>query len=235
MPKGEIVEALTEEPGENGLIFYWLGDTPETAPDGDQTLILLIADPETDEVDAFRTSVNMLASEEPLADVSLYIYRDDQADRLEEEKYNVFFFDTPEGEMSLVKVVTNTMNGREMEMPMSLHLVLRAFPMTGAAVPAYCKADQVLILCDTENGKVNALNGAYSAVMNENVFESEYVQIEGLTDGNLTVTVKRDQPIWPEWTGPDTAETIDGRHFTLTDGRWYQEEPDAKYKAGNIK
>ena len=80
--------------------------------------------PETDEADAYRTSVKMLANRETPVDVSLYIVRDAKADRREEERYNVFFFDTPEGEMSLVKVITDT-PGAEMQVPRTLRIRLR--------------------------------------------------------------------------------------------------------------
>ena len=36
----------------------------------------------------------------------------------------------------------------------------------------------------------------------------------------MEVIVKKDQPIWPEWTGEDSAETIDGEQFLRVNGEW---------------
>ena len=36
------------------------------------------------------------------------------------------------------------------------------------------------------------------------------------------MTIKKDQPVWPEWTGEDTAEDIGGGHFQLVDGQWQE-------------
>ena len=163
----------------------------------------------------------MLASGEDPIDVSLYIYRDAKADRNEEELYDVFFFDTPEGEMSLVKAITNT-PGEEMQIPRSLQIKLRKFRVKDSADTAFCLYDQVLILCTEENGKASALGGFYTALFDESRFESRYVKITGLDSGNLVVIVKKRQPVWPEWTGEDTAEAIDGTCYKLVDGVWYE-------------
>ena len=86
---GDILVESAESSGEeDGWKKYWLGETPETAADPDQTLIYLLVNEETDEVDAFRTSVNMIANGDEPVDVSLYLYRDSQSDRVEEEKNN---------------------------------------------------------------------------------------------------------------------------------------------------
>ena len=98
LPDGMIVEDYITGGMLNGWKLFWIGDTPETATDPEQVLIGLLYDEETDEIDAFRTSLNMIAADEPSVDVSLYIYRDSRSDRLEIEKYNVMFFDTPEDE-----------------------------------------------------------------------------------------------------------------------------------------
>ena len=223
LPEMEYTDALIPDGNKNGWLVYWLGNTPETAADADETLVYLLVNSETDEMDAYRTSVNMLAAGEAPVDVSLYIYRDAKADRNEEELYDVFFFDTPEGEMSLVKVFTNT-PGAEMQMPRSLQIKLRKFKVKDSDETAFSLYDQLLILSSVENGNVSALGGFYTAKIDNDRFESRYVVIMGLIDGNLVVIVKKDQPIWGEWTGEDTAETIDGTCYKLIDGIWYEVE-----------
>ena len=223
LPDGKIVEGLTDGGEKDGWKIYWLGDTPESAADADQTLLYLLVNEETDEVDAFRTSVNMLNSGEEPVDVSVYIYRDARADALEEEKYNVFFFDTPEGEMSLVKLITKTMERGIMVMPRSLQIVLRAFPVKGSDMPAFSLSDCVLILTQLRGQTASALDGAYEAFYDTTTFESPYIIIEGISVGNPVITIKQDQPVWPEWTGSDSAETIDGTKYQLIDGVWSEE------------
>ena len=223
LPKGDIAEGLTDAGEKDGWKLYWLGETPETAADPDQTLLYLLVNDETDEVDAFRTTVNMLENEEEPVDVSLYIYRDAAADILEEEKYNVFYFDTPEGEMSLVKLVTNTMEKRLMIMPRSLQIVLRPFPVKGMDMPAFSMNDVALILTERRNNTASALDGFYKAYYDENTFDSPYTRVEGIQDGDLSVTIKKGQPIWPERTGSDSAEALDGTIYLLIDGVWYEE------------
>ena len=224
LPDGEIREGLTMEEEKDGWTMYWLGDTPETAANADQTLVYLLINEETDEVDAFRTSVNMLRSGEEPVDVSLYIFRDADADMTEEEKYNMIFFDTPEGEMSLVKLFTNTADGREMIMPRGLQIILRKFPVKGIDMPVYSFSDCLLVLTDRHDGKISALDDWYKASYDNDTFNSPYTLIKGISGGDLAVTIKKDQPVWPEWTGEDTAETIDGTKFVLIDGVWYGED-----------
>ena len=177
----------------------------------------------TDEADAYRTSVNMLANGEAPIDVSLYIFRDAKADRTEEELYNVFFFDTPEGEMSLIKVITDT-PGEEMQVPRSLQIRLRTFHIKNSGEKAYCLYDQVLLLCTEEKGKASALNGFYKATFDSDSFISPYIKIYGLSSGNLVVIILKGQPVWAIWTGEDTAEGLDGTCYKLIDGVWYEVE-----------
>ena len=221
LPEMAYANALVPDGEKDGWQIFWLGNTPETAADADETLICLLVNSGTDEIDACRTSVNMLAAGKAPVDVSLYIYRDAKADRKEEELYNVFFYDTPEGEMSLLKVITNTI-GEEMQIPRSLQIRLRRFRVKDSAETAFCLNDQVMILCREENGKASALDGFYTATFTDDSFESKYILVIGLADGNLVVIVKKSQPVWGEWTGENTAETIDGTCYTLIDGIWYE-------------
>jgi hypothetical protein len=221
LPEMAYADALVPDGEKNGWLIYWLGNTPETAADVDETLVYLLVNSETDEIDAYRTSVNMLAAGDAPIDVSLFIYCDAKADRMEEKQYDVFFFDTPEGEMSLVKVFTET-PGVEMLIPRFLQIKLRKFRVKDSGETAFCLYDQVLILSREEDGKASALNGFYTATITDDTFESAYLKITGLSDGNVIVIVKKDQPVWPEWVDDDTAEAIDGTCYKLIDGIWYE-------------
>ena len=220
LPDGQIVESLIDGGDRDGWKLYWLGDTPETATDPDQVLVGLLVNPDTDEVDAFRTSVNMLNNGEDPVDVSLYLYRDSKADRMEIEKYNAMFFDTPEGEKSLVKVVTDVLMERELEMPKSLNIVLRAWEIEGADFPVYSLTDHFFALCDGTDGGVSMFDGFYTNTFDGDTFDSDYIHIEGIVDGDLNVTVKQGQNIWPEWTDEDAASDIAGNDYARLDGVW---------------
>lgn len=67
------------------------------------------------------------------------------------------------------------------------------------------------------------LDGYYTAVVDEDSFESDYIRLDGLRDGHLEVTLKKDQPIWPERTGEGTAEDLNGTDYVLVDEVWYIE------------
>ncbi|MGX8705862.1 MAG: hypothetical protein ACSW8J_04705, partial [bacterium] len=121
LPTGAIVESFAEDGEIDGWKRFWLGDTPETAASADQALVYLLCNPQTDEVDAFRTSRAMIAGGEADIDVSLYIFRDSKTDRMGEEKYDILFFDTPEGEKSLVNVLTDVPDDRKLEVPRRLN------------------------------------------------------------------------------------------------------------------
>ena len=230
LPEGEIVEDLIPDGEADGWKKYWIGDTPETAKDPDQTLVYLLVNEETDEVDAFRTSVNGIESGEEPVDVSLYLYRDSKADRRGEEKYNAMFFDTPAGERSLVKVVTNVLMHREMEMPKALNIVLRGQYLDGADLLAYAISGHYFAMNDGSDGTVSMFDDFYHATFDGDVFESDYIRIEGILDGELKVLIKQGQPIWPEWTGADTARDIAGNEYVRVNGEWYLKgsEPDAE-------
>ena len=229
LPTGRIVEGLTAGGENEGWEIYWLGATPETAEDPDQTLLFLLANPETDEIDAFRTSVNMIANGEDPVDVSLYLYRDSSSDRMGEEKYNCLFFDTPEGQKSIVKVVTDVLMGRKLELPRPLDIVLRAFNLDndGADLKGYAVSGMFFAMNDGTDGEVNMFDGAYEATLANDVFESPFIRIEGVSTGDPQVTLKEGQPVWPEWTGEDTAQDAAGKEFVLVDEVWYPkgEEP----------
>jgi hypothetical protein len=228
LPKGEIVEGLIPDGELNGWKLYWVGDSPETAEDDDQVLIFLLVNEETDEVDAYRTSIRMLKNGEKPVDVSVYFYRDSQSDRMGIEKYNMAFFDTEEGEESLVVLLTDVLEDRDMDLPMPLEIILRSFEIR-ADLPAYSLTGHFLAMMDGSDGFVSLFNGFYKATVDKNTFESDYVRIEGTKGGKPEVTIKSGQKIWPEWTGESTAEDIAGSPFEMVDGMWYPKEKVPKH------
>ena len=224
LPNGQIVEGFIPGEVRDGWQFYWIGATPETAADPDQPLICLLVNPETDEVDAFRTSLNLMETDTPAVDVSLSMYRDAKSDRQEIEKYNMFFFDTRSSEPSLVKVVTTVLENRSLEMPRPMRIILRAFRLAGADMPVYSISDDLFVMNDGTDGEVSLFDGFYTATFDGDTFDSDYTRVEGIEKGELNVTIKQDQPVWPEWTGENEAETQDGRRFVLEDGEWRLDE-----------
>ena len=175
----------------------------------------------------------MLENGEAPVDVSLFLYRDSKSDRMGEEKYNAMFFDTPGENDSLVKAVTSVLLDRTLETPLSLRIVLRGYYLDGADAPVYVLANHAFILCDGTDGEVDVLGG-YHATFDGDVFDSNYTRIEGISTGSLAVTIKEGQPVWPEWTGKDTAEDIGGKQFELVDEEWNeikQGDEDAGLKA----
>ena len=207
----------------DGWRRWWIGASPETAEDPDQTLIYLLTNAETDEVDAFRTTANGFANGEEPVDVSLYLYRDSNADRLEQEVYNAMFFDTPAGEKSLVKVVTDVLMGRDLETPLPMRIVLRGCYIAGADLPAYAISGHYFAMCDGTDGGVSLFGDGYVNAFDGDVFDSDYIRIKGIMDGDLNVTVKQGQLIWPEWTGEDSATDLQGDDYVRVGEDWYPE------------
>lgn len=223
LPTGPIIETLAPDGEAEGWKRYWLGDTPETAADDDQTLVCLLHDEATDEVDAFRTTCAMIAAGEDPVDVSLYLFRDSKSDRRGEEKYNALFFDTPEGEKSLVKVITYALEGRKLEVPRSLRIALRGHDL-GADWPVYSLTDHFFAMNDGTDGEVSMFDGFYQAAFDGDIFDSDYIRIEGILNNDLTVTVKQGQGIWPEWSGENAAGDIAGNAYQRVDGVWYNKD-----------
>ena len=150
----------------------------------------------------------------------MLIYRDAKSDPRGEAKYNALFFDTPNGEKVLFKVITDVLEDRELEIPRSMKIVLRGFEVKGADYPAYSLTGHFFAMNDGTDGKVDMLGGEYQATFDGDTFESDYIRIEGILDNNLNITVKKDQNIWPEQTGRTTAEDIQGDRFESVDGVW---------------
>jgi hypothetical protein len=164
----------------------------------------------------------MLEKGEDPIDVSLYLFRDQEADRAGIEKYNIMCFDTPEGEKSLVKVITDILDETvTISVPKPLKVALRARRMEGADLAVYSLSDHYFAMCDGTDGTVQTCNGDYEAVVGENFFEDAFIRVDNLRNGTMRVTFKTDQAIWPEWTGEDSAKDIGGKQFVLIDGVWY--------------
>ena len=235
MPEGTISEGIKADGQDGDWMIYWIGHDPETAESPDETLVYLLINPETDEVDAFRTSVSMLENSEDPIDVSLYLFRDEEADRMGEEKYNMMCFDTPEGERSLVKVITDITSDRDsINVPKPLKVVLRGRELKGADLPVYSLTGHYFAMCDGTDGEVSMFDGEYEAEIGENSFEDNFIRVDNLREGEMTTTLKKDQFIWPEWTGEDSSEDVGGKQFVLIDGIWYNvEEAPAKSEAGS--
>ena len=220
LPKGSVTGGAVYDGEQQGWKLYWLGETPDTVQDPDQTLIFLLINEKTDEVDAFRTSLNMLDRGDQPIDVSVYFFRDARADMREEEQYDLLFFDTPEGKQSIVKLMTDLMDGSELVMPKPLRIVLRAFHVNGATLSAYSLNDHFYVLLDGSKGGASLAN-LYRNTFDGDTFESEYMLIEGIASGDISVTLKKDQPIWPECTGRNDAEDLNGEKYTRVGGVWY--------------
>ena len=175
----------------------------------------------------------MMEEGQEAVDVSLYLFRDTKEDRMGEVKYDLMFFDTPEGEESLVKAVTGLLDeNREQEIPHALTIVLRIFWLDGADLPAYSISGHLFAMNDGTDGIVRMFDGFYVATFTEDVFESDYLRVEGTQSGAPVCTIKAGQSIWPEWTSAKTAEDIAGETYTLTNEGWMlSEEPDEKEAA----
>ena len=217
----ELGEGVTEDGEIDGNRLYWLGDTPETAADPDQPLVYLLVNLLNDEVTAWRTSVNLLNRDAAPISVSLYLYRDSEADRMGEEKYTCVFFDTPAGGKSLLKLATRAREGEAVKYPKALRIKLRSFAIEGADLPAYAINDHFFVMCNGSDGEVSLFDDAYRVSFDGNNFSSDYTWIEGIADGELKIILRNSQNIWPEWTGETSAVDIQGNGFVRIDNVWY--------------
>ena len=175
---------------------------------------------ETDEIQAIRTSLAMLETGKGGVDVSMYMFRDSKSDRMGEEKYNILFFDTPAGEEPLVMLITDVLDDRVLEMPRTLKVHLRTFQIDGADLPAYSLSNHLFVMCDGTDGLVSLFDGFYTNTFDGDIFDSAYVRIDGIKNNNLNVTIKKDQPIWPEKTDENHATDLNGDHYELVDNVW---------------
>ena len=224
LPEGTIVGGITEDGEAEGWTRFWLGLTPETAPNGETPLYFMLVNRETDEMKIFRTSGNMMAEgAEPVAE-SMYLYRDSDSDMNGEEKYHCMLFDTPEGQKSIIKIVTNILEDWDIVLPLAIRITLRSFTLEGADLPAYSLGDHILAMCDGTDGTVSLLGGFYEAVFDGDIFESSYVRIENIREGKPVVTIRKDQEIWAEPEDENKAFDIAGNEYVCIDGVWYPVE-----------
>ncbi len=217
LPTGEILTGITEGGnGFGGTTVYWIGRTPEEADD-DTPLYALLVNPATDEVDAFRVTRNS----NDTVDLSMMVYRDSKSDRRGEIRYNIMLYETGEENVaSKFEVITDVLMGRELYTPAKLNVILRAVDVQGADAKGYLIGGDLFALDNGVDGVVNVMNGGYTATFDGDVFESEYTRIEGCSTGDLVITVKKDQPIWPEWDTEKTAHDIGDKNYELTDDGW---------------
>ncbi|MBQ7487690.1 MAG: hypothetical protein IJT77_09390, partial [Clostridia bacterium] len=193
-----IIDNITEGSKVNGLRCFWIGDTPEMAADDEQILVGVLLDEKNDEIKAFRTSRARIADGIANTDVSIYIFRDTNADRMGEEKYDAFFFDTQAGEASVIRVMTDVLTGQEIVVPKPIRIVLRGFSVNGADYPVYSLSDHLFAMCDGSDGSVKMFDNFYHATFNGDVFDSNYIRIEGIMNNDLSITIKKGQPVWSE-------------------------------------
>jgi hypothetical protein len=224
LPEGTILTGMTEDGGEDGWTRYWLGLTPETAPNADTPLYYMLVNEETDEMKIFRTSVNLLAEgAEPVTE-SMYLYRDSESDMNGEEKYHCMLFDTPKGQKSIIKVVTNILEERDIILPLAMRITLRSFTLDGADLPAYSLGDHLFAMNDGTDGIVSMFDEFYTATFDGDTFESDYIRIENIRGGNPAVVIKKGQMIWAEHAGEGRATDIAGNSYVCVDGVWYAED-----------
>ena len=234
-PEGDILEGVTEaadltdlfENGEN-LKAFWVGQTPEDTDDEDLPLYFLVIDDEEDQVQAFRTSIAMLRDGKDPVRESICLYRDSKSDRMGEDKYDVIFYDTPEGEKSTVKLITNVLAGRELEIPKSLTITLREFAIDGVELPVFSISDHLFVMNNGTTGAVELFDGFYKASFNGNTFDSDYTRIDGIATGDLQVTLKKDQEIWPENVNDSEAVTVSGDQFLKVGDEWVEQTDTAE-------
>lgn len=220
LPQGRITEGLAEGESMNGRRLYWIGATPETALTPDETLIFMLLDEETDEADFYRTSVNMIQRGDAPVDQSLYLYRDSKSDQAGVEKYNIMFFDTPKGEKSLVKTVTDVLGDRQLKTPTALKVTLRSFYLEGADLSVYCLLNHVFAMNDITDGKSSMFDGQYAATFRDGVFESDYTRVEGIFTGELRIILKAGDDAWLMWVDALTAQDPAGNLYRLANGVW---------------
>ncbi len=104
------------------------------------------------------------------------------------------FFDTPDDEMSLVKVLTYTPSGREMALNASMHVVLRGCYL-GGELPAYSISDHLFVLSDGTRGHLSLFDDFYTVSFDGDTFDSPYTRIGGIAENDLCVTIKGGQEI----------------------------------------
>ena len=230
LPTGEILKGITGgESDGKGRLIHWLGRVPEDAKDN-EPLYMLRLDPETDEAELLLTSAEAIRNGDEPKILSMLIYRDSQSDRKDEIRYNVMLYKSTDPEHGTCEIITDVLMGRELNLPASMNVMLRALRVKGADSAAYGITEHVFAADNGTDGTVNILDGAYTATFDGSVFESDFTRIEGCDTGAVKVTVKKEQPIWPEWDTETTAHDIGGLRLLLTEDGWRLAEEDTEEK-----
>ena len=116
------------------------------------------------------------------------------------------FFDTPAGEKSRVNVITHVLDGYELVLRTELQIVLRSHRMNGTDLPVYSLSGHSFIMNDGTAGRISLFDGEYTASFDGDVFESDYLRVEGIRENDLAVTIKKDQYVWFEADELDLTE-----------------------------
>jgi len=75
-------------------------------------------------------------------------------------------------------------------------------------------------MCRGAGEGVSLFGGFYKNSFDGDTFDSDYMRIEGIRDNELSVTLKKDQEIWPEKLGETYGEDLNGGRYELVDGVW---------------
>ena len=118
-----------------------------------------------------------------------------------------------------MKVIADVLMGCELEMPRPLSIVLRGIHLDGAVYPIYSITGHCFAMNNGTDGEVSLLDGFYQATVSDNIFESDYIRIEGIADG--------DQPAWLIRISDTFAVDPAGNDYILqNDGNWVPAEMD---------
>ena len=231
LPEGKVIEGLTPVERPDGARWYWIGATPETALSPDEELRLLTLDPDTDEAALWRVSAAAAAGgmagkpEDFAVAQKAFLFRDRESDYVEDAvRYNVVMLDA-DGQ-GTVEFVTDLLDGSELQRPAPLYVDLRPIMLAGVDVPCYSIRDMLFIWLEGE-GRISLLGGQYTVTSDETTFDSPYTGIEGNGTEDLTIIIKKNQLIWPEWLGDTSAADIQGSYYELKDGEWVEAAPEA--------
>ena len=121
-----------------------------------------------------------------------------------------------------MKVITNVVGSGSLEVPRPIRIKLRGYALEGIDLPVYSLTDYLFLMCDGTKGTVSLFDDAYHATFDGDVFDSAYTRVEGISTGDIVTTIKKDQPIWLEWTDKDKAEDLGGNQYRLEDGQWVE-------------
>jgi hypothetical protein len=212
---GVIVEGISEAEEVNGLKRYWLGGTPETVQDPDQPLFWLIVDEETDELLAFRTSKRMLEEDGRSKETAMAIFTDSMNGWMNAGESLLVFYDSSTGD-STVSILSNAPVNREQEMADRMRIVLRGVRVNGSAWPAYSARDRYLVMAECRNGRVNVLDGLYTASYDGNTFESPYTRITGISEEEIRIIPKSDISLRTEQTNGIVRRVVCTERYIIT-------------------